>query len=199
MQLEDADRGFSFLKEGPLDMRMNLDGEITASHLVNQLGEAELARILFEYGEEPKSRAIARAIVRNRPIRTTLELADLVVRVGGRRRRLHPATKTFQAMRIAVNEELKALSHALPLAAALLASGGRIAVVSYHSLEDRLVKVFMARESRDCICPPGLPVCTCHHRRTLRVLTKKPIRPSIEEVRENPRSRSAKLRIAARL
>lgn len=198
-QLQEGHRGFSFRQEGPLDMRMDLDGEVTASHLVNQLGEAELARILAEYGEEPKSRAIARAIVRNRPFRTTLELADVVARVVGRRRRRHPATKTFQALRIAVNEELSALSEALPQALAVLASGGRLAVIAFHSLEDRVVKTFMARESRDCVCPPEIPVCMCHHRRTLRILTKKPIRPSIEEIKENPRCRSAKLRVATRL
>jgi len=198
-QLQEGHRGFSFQQEGPLDMRMDLDGEVTASHLVNQLGEAELARILAEYGEEPKSRAIARAIVRNRPFRTTLELADVVARVVGRRRRRHPATKTFQALRIAVNEELSALSEALPQALAVLASRGRLAVITFHSLEDRVVKTFMARESRDCVCPPEIPVCMCRHRRTLRILTKKPIRPSIEEIRENPRCRSAKLRVATRL
>jgi len=198
-QLQEGHRGFSFRQEGPLDMRMDLDGEVTASHLVNQLREAELARILAEYGEEPKSRAIARAIVRNRPFRTTLELADVVARVVGRRRRRHPATKTFQALRIALNEELSALSEALPQALAVLASGGRLAVITFHSLEDRVVKTFMARESRDCVCPPEIPVCTCRHRRTLRILTKKPIRPSIEEIKENPRCRSAKLRVATRL
>ncbi len=198
-QLQEGHRGFSFRQEGPLDMRMDLDGEVTASHLVNQLGGAELARILAEYGEEPKSRAIARAIVRNRPFRTTLELADVVARVVGRRRRRHPATKTFQALRIAVNAELSALSEALPQALAILASGGRLAVITFHSLEDRVVKTFMARESRDCVCPPEIPVCTCRHRRTLRILTKKPIRPSIEEIKENPRCRSAKLRVATRL
>jgi len=198
-QLQEGHRGFSFRQEGPLDMRMDLDGEVTASHLVNQLREAELARILAEYGEEPKSRAIARAIVRNRPFRTTFELADVVARVVGRRRRRHPATKTFQALRIAVNEELSALSEALPQALAVLASGGRLAVITFHSLEDRVVKTFMARESRDCVCPPEIPVCTCRHRRTLRILTKKPIRPSIEEIKENPRCRSAKLRVATRL
>jgi 16S rRNA (cytosine1402-N4)-methyltransferase len=198
-QLQEGHRGFSFQQDGPLDMRMDLDGEVKASHLVNQLGEAELARILAEYGEEPKSRAIARAIVRNRSFRTTLELADVVARVVGPRRRRHPATKTFQALRIAVNEELSALSEALPQALAVLASGGRLAVITFHSLEDRVVKTFMARESRDCVCPPEIPVCMCHHRRTLRILTKKPIRPSIEEIKENPRCRSAKLRVATRL
>jgi 16S rRNA (cytosine1402-N4)-methyltransferase len=199
LQLQQGERGFSFQQEGPLDMRFDLNGEITASHLINDLREAELAAILARYGEEPKAKAIARAIVENRPLKTTLELASLVVRTVGQRRKLHPATRTFQALRIAVNEELDALSHAMPQALDLLASGGRMAIITFHSLEDRLVKHFMAKESRDCICPPRVPVCTCHHHRTLRVLTRKPIRPSSVEVKENRRCRSAKLRIAVRL
>ena len=198
-QLRQGGRGFSFQEPGPLDMRFDRDGEITAHYLVNELTEAELAGILAEYGEEPKSRSISRAVVRNRPLETTLELANLVVRTVGRRRKLHPATRTFQALRIAVNEELKALSEVLPQTLDVLASGGRIAVIAFHSLEDRLVKRFMTREARDCICPPEIPVCACHHRRTLQVLTRKPIRPSPAEISANPRSRSAKLRIAERL
>jgi 16S rRNA (cytosine1402-N4)-methyltransferase len=198
MQLQQAERGFSFQQEGPLDMRFDLDGETTARHLVNRLGQAELAEILSKYGEEPKAKAIARAIVRGRPVETTTELANLVARTVGQRRKLHPATKTFQALRIAVNQELRALSELLPQALDVLVSGGRMAFITFHSLEDRLVKQFMAQESRDCICPPQVPVCGCHHRRTLQPLTRKPIRPSPAEIRENPRSRSAKLRIAAR-
>jgi 16S rRNA (cytosine1402-N4)-methyltransferase len=199
LQLQQRERGFSFQQKGPLDMRFDLDGETTASHLVNRLREAELADILAKYGEEPKAKAIARAIVRNRPMETTLELANLVTRTVGQRRKLHPATKTFQALRIAVNEELRALSELLPQTVDVLASGGRMAVITFHSLEDRLVKQFMAQESRDCICPPQVPVCACHHRRTLQLATRKPVRPSSSEVRENPRSRSAKLRVAIRV
>ena len=199
VQLERGERGFSFQRDGPLDMRLDPEGDTTASHLVNELTEAELAEILYMYGEEYKSKAIARAIVRNRPVRTTLELADLVARSVGTRRKLHPATKTFQALRIAVNRELEALSDVLPQLLDVLPTGGRMAIISFHSLEDRLVKTFMGRESRDCICPPELPFCACHHHRTLRVLTRKPVRPSSEEVRANPRSRSAKLRMAARV
>ena len=198
-QLQQEQRGFSFQQEGPLDMRFDLDGEVTASRLVNELSETELAEILAKYGEEPKARAIARAIARNRPLKTTSELANLVVRTVGRRRRLHPATKTFQALRIAVNEELRALSEVLPQVLDVLTSGGRLAVITFHSLEDRRVKRFMAQESRDCICPPQVPVCTCHHRRLLQILTKKPVRPSPAEIKENPRCRSAKLRTAVRL
>ena len=199
LQLEQGERGFSFQKEGRLDMRMDPQGETTADYLVNELTEAELTDIIARYGEEPKAKAIARGIVRNRPVKTTLELADLVARTVGRRRRLHPATKTFQALRIAVNEELEALSDALPQAVDVLAAGGRMATITFHSLEDCLVKTFMGRESRDCVCPPEAPMCVCDHQRTLRVLTKKPIRPSSEEISQNPRARSAKLRIASRL
>ncbi len=198
-QLQEAERGFSLQKEGPLDMRFDLDSEITASYLVNTLREKDLADILAKYGEEPKAKAIARAIVQNRPLETTLELANLVVRTVGRRRKLHPATRTFQALRIAVNEELRALSEALPQILDVLTSGGRMAIITFHSLEDRLVKEFMAQESRDCVCPPQITVCVCNHHRTLQVLTRKPVRPSQAEVSANPRSRSAKLRIAVRL
>jgi 16S rRNA (cytosine1402-N4)-methyltransferase len=199
LQLEEAERGFSFQRDGPLDMRMDPANEVTASHLVNDLKEADLAHIIAAYGEEPKARAIARAIVRSRPVRTTKELADLVSRNVGRRRRLHPATRTFQALRIAVNEELDNLSATLPQIVEVLAEGGRMALISFHSLEDRLVKSFMVRETRGCICPPELPVCRCDHSPTLRILTRKPIRPSPGEIRQNPRARGAKLRIAVRI
>lgn len=199
MQLEAAERGFSFRVDGPLDMRFDPRQKMTAADLVNKLPVDELADILRRYGEERRARRIAQAIAAHRPIATTGELAALVERVVGRRGRIHPATRTFQALRIAVNDELSALAKALPQAVELLAPGGRLAVISYHSLEDRLVKQFFRRESRDCICPPEVPVCTCGHRATLGIVTKKPIRPSVEEVERNPRSRSAKLRIAYRL
>jgi len=199
LQLEDHQRGFSFQTDGPLDMRIDQQAEVTAEHLVNELTEAELTDIIVKYGEEPRARTIARAIVRSRPIRRTLQLAHVVASVAGRRGRVHPATRTFQALRIAVNGELEALAAVLPQTVSILSEGGRVAVISFHSLEDRLVKEFMARESHDCICPPEVPVCRCEHKRTLRILTKKPVRPTIEEVRQNPRSRSAKLRIAERV
>jgi 16S rRNA (cytosine1402-N4)-methyltransferase len=199
LQLHDGERGFSLQTDGPLDMRMNPSGEITAEHLVNTLTEAELADIIVKYGEEPKAKAIARAIVRGRPVRTTVQLAHVVARAAGRRRRIHPATRTFQALRIAVNGELEALSLVLPQTLSVLARGGRVAIISFHSLEDRLVKQFMTRESHDCICPPEVPVCACTHKRTLRILTKKPARPTAEEMRQNPSSRSAKLRVAERV
>jgi 16S rRNA (cytosine1402-N4)-methyltransferase len=199
LQLEAEGRGFSFQLDGPLDMRFDPSQTTTAADLVNGLSVEELADILFRYGEEPRSRRIARAIVAGRPIHTTGELAALVERAVGRRRRLHPATRTFQALRVAINEELECLAEALPQALRLLMSGGRLAIISFHSLEDRKVKQFFRNEARDCLCPPEVPVCICGHRATLGIVTKKPIRPSAEEVAANPRSRSAKLRIAYRL
>ena len=199
MQLEAAGRGFSFQLDGPLDMRFGPSQMTTAADLVNTLSVEELADILFRYGEEPRSRRIARAIVAERPINTTKELAALVERTVGRRRRLHPATRTFQALRMVVNEELECLAEALPQALRLLVPGGRLAIISFHSLEDRLVKQFFRNEARDCLCPPEVPICTCDHRAALGIVTKKPIRPSAEEVAANPRSRSARLRIAFRL
>lgn len=199
MQLEAAERGFSFQLDGALDMRFDPSQTTTAADLVNTLPMEELADILFRYGEEPRSRRIARAIVAERPINTTGELAALVSASVGRRRRIHPATRTFQALRMAVNEELECLAAALSQALRLLTSGGRLAIISFHSLEDRLVKQFFRNEARDCLCPPEVPVCICDHRAALGIVTRKPIRPSAEEVAANPRSRSAKLRIAYRL
>lgn len=199
LQLEQAERGFSFQEEGPLDMRMDPHSRVSAERLVNTLTEQELAEMIARYGEEPKARTVARAIVSHRPVGTTTQLAEIVARAVGRRGRLHPATRTFQALRIAVNAELDALSTVLPQAVDVLHKGGRLAVISFHSLEDRLVKRFIARESTDCICPPGMPACGCGHQRTLVTLTRKPIRPSPAESTENPRSRSAKLRIAMKM
>jgi 16S rRNA (cytosine1402-N4)-methyltransferase len=200
LQLAQVERGFSFQAAAPLDMRFDPSRGIPASELINRLSENELADLLYRYGEEPRSRRIARAIVEARPIRDTLHLAEVVARaVGGRRGRIHPATRTFQALRIAVNQELEALAAVLPQAISLLRPGGRIAVIAFHSLEDRVVKRFFQQESRDCICPPEAPVCTCSHRATVRLITRHPQRPREEEVARNPRSRSARLRIAERL
>lgn len=198
-QLANGERGFSFSLDGPLDMRMNRDQVKTAADLVNDLPEAELADLLWRFGEERQARHIARAIAAARPVATTSQLADLVARTVGRREKIHPATRTFQALRIAVNDELAALDQALHQACQLLRPGGRLAIIAFHSLEDRLVKRFYRREARDCICPPEIPVCVCGHQATLRVLTTKPIRPTVEEVARNPRSRSARLRLAERL
>lgn len=200
-QLETPERGFSFLRPGPLDMRMDPSLPRTAADMVNTLSEAELARLIRTYGEEPHARRIARAIVRERPLYTTTELAALVVRVVPKRRqrRLHPATRTFQALRIAVNDELGALERALPQALEVLRPGGRLVVLTFHSLEDRIVKRFFRREASDCVCPPRQPVCTCGHQARVRVLTPRPVVPTAEEVAANPRSRSAKLRVVERL
>ena len=198
-QLAAAERGFAFQREGPLDMRLDPRRGTTAADLVNDLPEADLADLIRRYGEERHARRIARAIVAARPLTTTAELAQVVARAVGRRGRIHPATRTFQALRIAVNDELGALAEALPQALDLLAGGGKLAVIAFHSLEDRLVKRFFRQESRDCLCPPEAPVCTCGHRAGLRIVTRKPIRPAPEEVARNPRSRSARLRIAERL
>jgi 16S rRNA (cytosine1402-N4)-methyltransferase len=199
LQLADPTRGFAFMADGPLDMRFDpTQGGLTAAALVNHRSLEELAALVYRYGEERHARRIAEAIVAARPLHTTKELAATVERVVGRRGRIHPATRTFQALRIAVNDELAALEAALPQAVEMLAPGGRLAVISFHSLEDRLVKRFMRRESRDCICPPEVPVCMCDHRATLRLITRKPIQPTADEIAANPRSRSARLRVAER-
>ncbi|RLC91858.1 MAG: 16S rRNA (cytosine(1402)-N(4))-methyltransferase [Chloroflexi bacterium] len=199
LQLADSARGFAFMTDGPLDMRFDpTAGGPTAADLVNELPAEELAALLYRYGEERWSRRIAQAIVAARPLQTTKELAAVVERAVGRRGRIHPATRTFQALRIAVNDELAALEAALPQAVEVLAPGGRLAVISFHSVEDRLVKRFMRRASRDCICPPEAPICTCDHRATLRLITRRPVRPTAEEVAANPRARSARLRVAER-
>jgi len=200
MQLDTQARGFSFQTEAPLDMRFDPDGKTRATDLVNYMDEIELADLLFRYGEERRSRQVARAIVKARPIQTTTQLAQVVARVTrGGKSGIHPATRTFQALRIAVNSELEALEQVLPQTLEALTPGGRLAVISFHSLEDRMVKQFMRRESRDCICPPRHPVCPCGHKATLRELTNKPVRPQDDEIKINPRSRSARLRVAERL
>lgn len=198
-QLNNAGRGFSFSLDGPLDMRFNPREGQSARDLVNNLPVGELADLLWQYGDERHARRIARAIVGARPLTTTGELADLVARTIGRREKIHPATRTFQALRIATNDELEALAQVLPQARDLLRPGGRLAIISFHSLEDRLVKRFFQQEARDCICPPETPVCLCQHRASLQIITRRPLRPSPEEVAENPRSRSARLRVAERL
>ena len=199
MQLDTSHRGFSFQKDEPLDMRFNPEQKITAADIVNTSPEERLANIIYTYGEEIHSRKIAREIINNRPIATTLQLAQLIESAIGRRGKIHPATKTFQALRIAVNHELEHLETVLKQAVELLGYEGRLVVISYHSLEDRIVKQFMQKESRDCVCPPGTPVCVCGHTPSLRIINKKVIIPSDTEIDHNPRSRSAKLRTAERI
>lgn len=200
LQLDTPERGFSFRAEAPLDMRFDRRNPRTAADLVNNLSQEELAKILSLYGEERFAKQIARAIVASRPIQTTTQLADVVIRVIGRQSGgIHPATRTFQALRIAVNRELQALEQFLPQATAALNVSGRLAIISFHSLEDRLVKTYFQTESRNCLCPPKQPICTCGHRARLKVITPKPIRPTAEEVASNPRARSARLRVAEKL
>ena len=198
-QLQAPGYGLSFQSDEPLDMRLDPAAPLTAREIVNDYPEERLAALLREYGEEPRAGRIARAIVRARPVETTAQLAGLIAALGpGRMRRLHPATRAFQALRIAVNDELGALREGLAAAVGLLSPGGRLVVISYHSLEDRIVKNFLAREAADCLCPPGLPVCVCGHQPTMRAISRRVIKPSPREVDSNPRSRSARMRVSER-
>ncbi len=203
--LEEASRGFSFMAQAPLDMRMDKRLEVTADDIVNTYSEKRIADILWKFGEEPNARRIARAMARQRSrerIRTTSELADIVRKCAPKTRRrskTHPATRTFQALRIEVNSELENLKKALDDGVSLLESGGRVCVISFHSLEDRIVKRTFVRLARGCDCAPELPQCVCGKKPTLRILTRKPIRPSEREVATNPRSRSARMRAAEKM
>ncbi len=199
MQLNENGRGFSFQHNAPLDMRFSPEQKLSASDIVNTFPEAKLANIIRTYGEESQSNRIARGIISARPLETTRQLAELIEKTIGRRGKIHPATKTFQALRIAVNHELENLESVLRQAVDLLGYHGKLVVISYHSLEDRIVKQFMQKEARGCICPPNTPVCTCDHEPRLRQINKKVIIPSDIELKNNPRSRSAKLRAAERV
>jgi 16S rRNA (cytosine1402-N4)-methyltransferase len=201
-QLDAPERGFSFRAEGPLDMRMDVTSSLTAEQVVNEFEPSEIERILRSYGEERWARRIAQFIVARRPLRTTRDLAQAVEAAIPRKawpRDINVATRTFQGLRIAVNDELGEIEAGLKAALSTLNPGGRMATISFHSLEDRLVKSFFNVESKDCICPPQQPVCTCGHRATLRIITRRPVRPSEEEVTANPRARSARLRVAEKL
>ncbi|HFB06851.1 MAG TPA: 16S rRNA (cytosine(1402)-N(4))-methyltransferase RsmH, partial [Chloroflexi bacterium] len=202
LQLDTAERGFSFNLDAPLNMRFDSGQGLTASDIVNNFPEKELEKLIAKYGEERHSRRIARHIVKNRPITTTVDLAHLIEQISGapaRRSRIHPATRTFMALRIAVNKELQNLESALKQTLNLLRPGGRLAVISYHSLEDRIVKQFMRDAASNCLCPPGAVICRCGHVPTLKLISRKVIKPTSLEIESNPRSRSAKLRIAERL
>jgi len=200
MQLDTPQRGFSFQADAPLDMRFDPLQPLTAAVLVNSLSEKELADLLFRFGEERRAFAVARAIVAARPLSSTMQLAGVVAKAtSSGRPGMQPATRTFQALRIAVNRELDGIREALPQAIAALASGGRLAVLSFHSLEDRIAKQFFRQESRDCLCPPRQPVCTCGHQATIREITRQPLTASPEEMAVNSRARSAKLRVVERL
>lgn len=212
-QLEDPDgRGFSFQTDEPLDMRLDIDNDLTAECIVNTYSEEQLFNIFKDFGQEKLARLIAQkitAVRRQRKIKTTFELTDLILSVyreklgskkevpwiGG----LHPATKVFQALRIAVNNELENLKTFLAAAVGLLPSGGRLAVITFHSLEDRIVKRFFQQEAKDCLCPPETPICQCQHIKQLKIITKKPVAPDKSEIKANPRSRSAKLRVAEKI
>ena len=200
LQLESARRGFSFSRSGRLDMRFGASQRTSAYDVVNGESERGLGEIIRRYGEEKRPMRIARAIVAARPIETTVELAEVVSSaVGGRRGGVHPATRTFQAVRMAVNEELQNLERGLAQAVEVLAAAGRLTVISYHSLEDRMVKGFMRTQQSECVCPPAVPECVCDHEPTLRLLNRRVIRPAAAELRINPRSRSARMRVAERL
>lgn len=205
MQIDNAERGFSFQQDGPLDMRMDTTSSLSAHTIVNEFSEKEIADIIFNYGEDRHARAIAKAILRNRPIDSTAQLASIVTKSLGRfqgknsKYNKNPATRTFQAIRMAVNEELLSLEKFLDEATSCLEPGARLVVITFHSLEDRMVKQFFRTKSLQCICPPRHPVCTCNTRRALQILTKKPIVASSQEIDFNSRARSAKLRAAEKL
>ena len=200
-QLDEAERGFSYQQDAPLDMRMNPDRPFSAYDVVNGYDEDELDRVIFTYGEERWARRIAQFIVKEReakPIETTGELVDIIKKAvpkGARKDGPHPAKRTFQAIRIEVNGELEVLQRAIDDVAARLAVGGRLCIITFHSLEDRIVKEAFRKQENPCICPPQFPVCVCGKKPLGRVITRKPILPSKEELEENPRSRSAKLRV----
>jgi 16S rRNA (cytosine1402-N4)-methyltransferase len=201
-QIDDPERGFSFRGEGPLDMRMDPAAPVTAATIVNESDVREIERIIREYGEERWARRVAQFIVARRPLRTTRDLAEAVEAAIPRAAWPHDinvSTRTFQGIRIAVNDELGEIEAGLRAALTTLKPGGRMATISFHSLEDRLVKSFFNVESKDCICPPQQPVCTCGHRATLRIVTRRPVRPSEEEIALNPRARSSRLRVAEKL
>jgi 16S rRNA (cytosine1402-N4)-methyltransferase len=200
MQLDTPERGFAFRHDAPLDMRFNpRNGHLSAADLLNSLSEADLADLLWRYGEERDSRRYARAIIAARPLQSTVALAEVIAKATRNPPhtwKIHPATQTFQALRIAVNDELGALERTLPRLLEALKSGGRLAIISFHSLEDRLVKDFFRREASACLCPPKQPICTCQHQPRLTLLTRKPLVASEAEISANPRARSAKLRLA---
>ena len=200
MQFDNAERGFSFMQDGPLDMRFGINATMSAEDIVNKFDERELADIIFRYGEDRDSRKIAKAIVMNRPLRTTRELVAVIEKASPRRGdRTHPATQTFQALRIAVNEELASVEKTLPQAVSALRSGGRCAVISFHSLEDRIVKEYFREQSKELVNPPYERIYEVERKAVVQLVNKKPILPTDEEVKENPRARSAKLRVVEKL
>jgi 16S rRNA (cytosine1402-N4)-methyltransferase len=199
MQMDTPDRGFSFQYEAPLDMRFNPDSGVSAAEMINSLSESDITDLLFKYGEEPRAKRIAKMIVQARPIETTTQLAQIAKQVYPGYSRVHPATRTFQALRIAVNDELKSVEIVLPKAAEALRPGGRLAVISFHSLEDRIVKKFIRQESVDQTNQPYEPVFEVERKAILKEISRKPITPDDAAIKENPRARSAKLRVAEKI
>ena len=200
MQFDNPERGFSFMQNGPLDMRFGVNALMSAEEIVNTFDEKELADIIFRYGEERDSRKIAKAIIANRPVHTTGELASVIEKASPRRGdKIHPATQTFQALRIAVNDELAAVEKTLPQAVTSLKVGGRAAIISFHSLEDRIVKEYFKEQSKDIVNPPYEKIYEVERKAVVKLINKKPILPSDEEIKENPRARSAKLRVVEKL
>jgi|TARA_Y100000817_G_scaffold53992_1_gene39615 16S rRNA (cytosine1402-N4)-methyltransferase len=200
LQLDKESRGFSFRRKAPLDMRFSINQTLTAQDVLNTFSESEISDILYQYGEERQSRKIAKLIIENRPLSNADELSDLIKKnIRQTNYKINPSTKTFQALRIYINEELNSLSQALEQSLEILGVGGRMAVISYHSLEDRIVKNFFKKESKYCICPPNIPKCDCEHFPKLKIVTKKPVSPSQSEIDANKRSRSAKLRVVERI
>ena len=203
-QLDSPDRGFSFMRDGPLDMRMDSSQKITAADLLVELPDEELVSVIKEYGEERFSKRIVRAIrqaQKQSAIKTTLQLSNIISSVihASRQTKIHPATRTFQALRIAVNGELEHIKKALRDSVDILQESARVIVISFHSLEDRIVKNFFKTEEKGCVCPPKIPICSCGHKQRLKIITRKPIIPAVEEVRRNSRASSAKLRVAERV
>ena len=203
-QLDSPDRGFSFMRDGPLDMRMDSSQKITAADLLVELPDEELVSVIKEYGEERFSKRIVRAIrqaQKQSAIKTTLQLSNIISSVihASRQTKIHPATRTFQALRIAVNGELEHIKKTLRDSVDVLRESARVIVISFHSLEDRIVKNFFKTEEKGCVCPPKIPICSCGHKQRLKIITRKPIVPAVEEVRRNSRASSAKLRVAERV
>jgi len=203
-QLDSPDRGFSFMRNGPLDMRMDSSQKITAADLLVELPDERLVSVIKEYGEERFSKKIVRAIrqaQKQSAVKTTLQLSNIISSVihASRQTKIHPATRTFQALRIAVNGELEHIKKALRDSVDILQESARVIVISFHSLEDRIVKNFFKTEEKGCVCPPKIPVCSCGHKQRLKIITRKPIIPAVEEVRRNSRASSAKLRVAERV
>ena len=203
-QLDSPNRGFSFMRNGPLDMRMDSSQKITAADLLVELPDERLVSVIKEYGEERFSKRIVRAIrqaQKQSAIKTTLQLSNIISSVipASRQTKIHPATRTFQALRIAVNAELEHIKKALRDSVDILQESARVIVISFHSLEDRIVKKFFKPEEKGCVCPPKIPICSCGHKQRLKIITRKPIIPAVEEVRRNSRASSAKLRVAERV